>query len=239
MDKETLRHLQESILDDNGCVSWNEWLKDENIDIDLSGVNLAGANLSGADLSNADLSDANLSGANLVGAILSHANLADADLSKTHLDAAQCFKTDFTGANLFGANFGTADLSWAKLRKTNLTDASLKRAKIWKTDFRESRGAPNVDKTSDSGECLVGGAQTFSFQFNDERLDAICRHIGKASGIQLLLGEEVDPRKRISLSIVKKTLPQTMDRLSQTAGLSYKSVKGSFGEDTFYLSGSS
>jgi uncharacterized protein YaaQ len=238
MDKEALRHLQESVLDNNGCVSWNEWLKDENIDIDLSGVYLAGANLSGADLSNADLTGADLSGANLAGAILSHANLTDADLSKTHLDAAQCFKTDFTGANLFGVDFGTADLSWAKLRKTNLTDASLSKAKIWKTDFRESRGAPSVDKTSDTGEYLVGGAQTFSFQFNDERLDAICRNIGKACGTQLLLGEEVDPRKRISLSIVKKTLPQIMDQLCQTARLSYKSVKGSIGEDTFYLSGS-
>jgi len=236
MNADALTRLKQSVAENNECQSWNTWRGPENAPVDLSGTSLAGANLAKANLAQANLAGANLTGANLAGANLTAANLAGAMLRNAKLDGAKCNKADFSGADITNALFGGADLSWAKFRKADLTGADYSKAKVWKTDFRDAKGAHELSSDPSEGEFLTGAGGAFSFEFNEERLDVIARKIGAAAGRQILLGDDVDPRMRVSLFVIKKTLADVLDKLCSAGGLSHKTMKDSFGKDGYYLS---
>jgi uncharacterized protein YjbI with pentapeptide repeats len=144
-----------------GVEQWNKWRSEharwENAirpdlgDADLSDAFLGGADLSGASLSSADLSraslcDAKLSSASLSSAKLSraklfNANLSGADLSDANLSGARLFNADLSRANLSdeaklrGANLSDVDLHGANLTSADLTDADLSLTRLVETDF--------------------------------------------------------------------------------------------------------
>ena len=84
--KEQLARLRASVAENNNCVSWNQWRREDEYRtlIDLRGAHLRGAHLRGAHLRGAHLSYADLRGADLRDADLSKANLRGADLSKAN-----------------------------------------------------------------------------------------------------------------------------------------------------------
>ncbi|MHC4660469.1 MAG: pentapeptide repeat-containing protein [Planctomycetota bacterium] len=236
MDSDTFDKLISSVMEKDGCASWNAWRKDDPQPIDLSGVSLAGADLSGADLSDVNLSGADLSGAGFVGANLTGAILSGAKLQKANLDTSRCYKADFSGADVSGADFGTADISWARFRGANLSGASMGRAKIWKTDFRDSRGAGGLMQDEGTGEFLSGKGGAYTFHFNDERIDKICRIITGKTGRQLVLSEEIDPRQRVTFSANQKSIIEVLDGLCRATNLKYKKTGGAIDSETYYLS---
>lgn len=120
-----------------GVEVWNKWrYENQEILLDLSGVNLIGVDLRGANLLGADLSGSNLIQADLSEAILTRANLSGSDLSEADLMEAKLIGADLMYANLIGANLSWADLREAKLVKADLREALLVSAFLFEADLR-------------------------------------------------------------------------------------------------------
>ncbi|PFG49689.1 pentapeptide repeat protein [Amycolatopsis sulphurea] len=96
-------------------------IREQGVELDLSGACLRGATLTGARLSDTDLAEADLRGADLEKADLSRARLVGANLS---------------GSILYRAGLAGADLTEADLRRTDLRHADLRDATCTHTAFR-------------------------------------------------------------------------------------------------------
>jgi uncharacterized protein YjbI with pentapeptide repeats len=112
-----------------GVDTWNTWRQqNQDVKLDLSGVDLYMADLDGADLTKANLRQAHFSLASLT-----EANLMEADLTEASLDGA-----DLWLSNLSGANFREAHLEGANLRETNLREANLNSAQLYMANLNGS-----------------------------------------------------------------------------------------------------
>lgn len=110
---------------------WNNWKEEnQNVEVDLRGVDLSETDLRRVNLRKVDLSEADLAGVDLRRADLSRANLRGADLSRANLRGA-----DLSRANLRGTIFKRATLSEANLNKTFLLRANLSEAYIIKANL--------------------------------------------------------------------------------------------------------
>ena len=106
-----------------GHEAWNAWRRDnQDIHIDLSGVDLIRVNLFGMHLQRADLRRANLRGADLNLAFLGQADLSKANLTGANLTGANLMEANLTGADLEFANLSLANLSLTNLSETQLNE---------------------------------------------------------------------------------------------------------------------
>ena len=134
-----------------GVSNWNEWRKNNDAIIDLSGANLSGANLSRTYLGGANLEDTNLSSVNLISADLFETDLSGANLEDTNLSS-----TNFEGANLSRANLSRAKLNRTYLSRANLEGANLGYAMTYQTtfndlDLRKVKGLKAINHQGPSG----------------------------------------------------------------------------------------
>jgi uncharacterized protein YjbI with pentapeptide repeats len=111
----------------SGVPNWNEWIFQNNSDIDLSYADLQGMDLTDAFLRFADLHGANLEGANLHDADLIRTNLREANLKNADLTDTSLADTTFRGADLRNANLSgyhyVSDM--VDFQKSNLIGANL------------------------------------------------------------------------------------------------------------------
>ena len=142
----TLQYQKLKACSDNKNIDdWNEWRKQKNYLINLSGFDLSGMWLKGINLSYANLTDANLSYAHLEGANLRNVIFKNSDLTETHMerdsngpltgfnertnfDGAILINTHMQGTQMPKANFTNTTFSGTHFEEARLTHAHFEKA---------------------------------------------------------------------------------------------------------------
>jgi hypothetical protein len=110
-----------------GVENWNRWREqNQDVQIDLKGV----------DLSNTDLQKVNFAQARLQGANLSFSSLRNANLTFAHLQNANLAHASLERSNLSHVHMEKANLSFASLKRAMLPFAHLAEAKLSAANLR-------------------------------------------------------------------------------------------------------
>lgn len=128
-------------------------LREEMLEIDLSGADFSRAAFDGADLSHVKLIGVSFRESTLTDARLEHSVLSGADLFDAHLRGAHLSGADFTDANLTEASLVEADL-----RNSNLSGANLSRAQMMRTivDNIDLSATKGLDAVRHPGPSTLG-----------------------------------------------------------------------------------
>ena len=111
-----------------------EFLREQEISIDLSGSYFPRLSLPNSNLTRFELTDCDLSNANL-----RDANLSDAKLRKSDLSNAMLWGANFSNAILVGVNLYNAILRNSNLSNADLWYANLSNATLWDTNLSNAK----------------------------------------------------------------------------------------------------